>query len=581
MQLHHLILFLLLTLLPFGSAHAADEELVGYWKLQGDCQDYSGHNNHGRNQGVDLNSSKFNGRDASIEVADAESLHFADGDFSVSAELCAQADLTDAFGDLLSKFDPVHRRGFNLTLSSNSSGYNAQSNLRQLFFGVDNATSGEWTDCGRPGDQANISDALTVYNGDLYAGTTDGADEADWAHVYRYRGGQQWEDCGRLGADRTRGVYAMVVHDGELYAATSSSHGPQPPDMSYGRVYRYLGGQTWEDVGQPGENYRLNSLASYDGKLYVAGFNIGPEPGHVYVYQGDRKWNECGEFNGWPHALAVHDGKLFAAYPQGEVYAFDGQAWQNLGNPLGSFAECNQIHSMGIYQGELYIGSWPKGKVAVLRDGKWADLGRLGDATEVIGLAVYNGCFYAGTIPRAELFRYDGPDDWSSMRRLFDPPNFEPVPVGSGAKEVQDWSRASSLAIYQGKLIVSTATCYRTKIDPPLPEDIRGKVYAFETGLCLTFDRDLGAGWKHVAAVRKGKRLELYVDGELVASSTSSHAAFDLSTGVPLRIGLGPHGHFQGQLREVRLYNRALVPHDVKQLYSNSVVGTASQKRNQ
>src|SRR5262249_51548291 len=153
--------------------------------------------------------------------------------------------------------------------------------------------------------------------------------------------------------------------------------------------------------------------------------------------------------------------------------------------------------SLGVYRGELYIGSWPKGKVAVLRDGKWVDLGRLGDATEVIGLANYNGSFYAGTIPRAEVFRFDGPEKWTSIRRLFNPPRFEPVPVGSGAKEVQDWSRASSLAVYQGKMFVSTATCYRTNIESALPKEIRGKVYSFATGSVVSYDEDLGAGWKH------------------------------------------------------------------------------------
>src|SRR5262249_42216550 len=156
--------------------------------------------------------------------------------------------------------------------------------------------------------------------------------------------------------------------------ATSASHGGQPATIDFGHVYRYTGDKNWEDIGQPGKNFRLNSLASFGGKLYVAGFNIGPDPGHVYVYEGDKNWRECGQFNGWPHTLAVHDGRLFAAYPQGEVYAFDGSTWENLGNPLGTFSECNQIHSMGVYRGELYIGSWPKGKVAVWRDGKWIDL---------------------------------------------------------------------------------------------------------------------------------------------------------------------------------------------------------------
>src|SRR4051794_1978263 len=480
------------------SASRADDGLIGYWKLQGDCQDYSSSKNDGRARNVDLSTSSFNGRDSAIEVDGAESAQIGDGDFSITLEVASDRDVRGAFGSLVSKFDSNRRRGFDLALCSNSSGYNGQSDIRQLVWGLDDGAEGKWTDCGRPNGKTHISDALTVCNGDLYAGSTDGPDLADWAHVYRYRGGRIWEDCGRLGKDRTRGVYAMIVHKGELYAATSASHGAQPAEMSFGRVYRYLGNHNWEDIGQPGENYRLNSLASYKGKLYVTGFNIGPKVGHVYVYDGNTSWTPCGEFKGWPHALAVHAGKLYTAYPQGEVFAYDGANWENLGNPFGSLEECNQIHSIGVYKGELYIGSWPKGKVAVLRGGKWIDLGQLGDATEVIGLAVYNGSLYGGSIPRAELDRFDGAGKWTSIRRLFDSPGYEPVAVGSGAKAVQDWSRASSLTVYQGKLFVSTATCYRTMIDPPQDAGMRGNVYAFQAGSCVSADRDLGYAWKHV-----------------------------------------------------------------------------------
>lgn len=575
MRVQRFLIVLMFGLMPLGVIRAAEDGLIGYWKLEGDCQDYSGRQNHGSNHRVDLSASSFNGRDAYVEVASAKSLQLGDEDFSITAELYTEKDLRGAFGTLLSKFEPARRRGFNLALCTNSSGYNSQSDVRQLFWGLDDGTNGKWTECGRPNGKTHISDALTVFKGDLYAGSTDGPDLADWAHVYRYQGGQTWEDCGRLGNGRTRGVYAMVVHGGELFAATSASHGGQPPDMSFGRVYRYQGGQKWEDIGQPGENYRLNSLASYKGKLFVTGFNIGPQPGHIYVYEGDRHWKACGEFNGWPHALAAHAGKLYTAYPKGEVFAYDGSAWENLGNPFASIDECNQIHSLGVYLGELYIGSWPKGKVAVRRDNKWVDLGRLGDATEVIGLTVYNGNLYAATIPRAELFRFDGPGEWFSVRRLFDPPGFQPVPVGSGAKEVQDWSRASSLTIYQGKLFVSTATCYRTLIDLPRNDEMRGKVFAFEIGSCVSVDRDLGEGWKHVAAVRRGKELQLFVDGALAASATSDSPPLDMSSDAPLRIGFGPQGYFDGKLREVRLYDRAISEEAVKALCERSIDKTA------
>jgi hypothetical protein len=538
-------------------ATASDQGLVGYWKLRGDCQDYSGHALHGQNHGVDLATGAFDGHGAHIEVADAEALAFGQGDFSIAVQVNSEANVVDFFGGLFSKFDSQLHRGLHLSINANSSGYNGQSDVRQLAFGIDQNKTGRWTTVGRPGGKTHICDALTVFDGDLYAGTTDGDTEDQWAHVYRYQAGQEWLDCGRLGSERTRGVYAMVVHNGELYAATSASHGAQPADLSFGSVYRYRGGTDWENIGQPGKYFRLNSLASYDGKLYVAAFNIGPDPGHVYVYEGAYGWRQCGEFNGWPHALVVHDGRLHAAYPRGEVYAYDGKQWENLGNPLDSFDECSQIHSLGVYRGELYAGIWPSGKVARLRDGEWTDMGRLSDATEVVSLATYNGSLYAGTIPRAELLRFDGPNNWTSIRRLFDPPDFQPVPVGSGAKKVQDWTRASSLAVFQGKLFVTTATCYRTKIDEPPPDDIRGNVFAYESGGFTTFDHDLGPGWKHVAAVRSAGELQLFVNGELVSKS-AIREPLDVTTDAPLQIGAGPQGHFRGQLREVRLYNRAL-----------------------
>ena len=40
-------------------------------------------------------------------------------------------------------------------------------------------------------------------------------------------------------------------------------------------------------------------------------------------------------------------------------------------------------------------------------DGGWTDLGRLGDALEINALSVYNGQLYGGTIPRAEVFRFN------------------------------------------------------------------------------------------------------------------------------------------------------------------------------
>jgi len=204
----------------------------------------------------------------------------------------------------------------------------------------------------------------------------------------------------------------------------------------------------------------------------------------------------------------------------------------------------------------------------VLRNGKWVDRGRLGDAIEVIALAVYNGCLYAGTIPRAEVFRFDGKKGWTGVQRLFNPEGFRPVPVGSkDAQGVADWSRATSLTIFGGKLYASTGTCYRTMIDPPRADEIRGKVYSFEVGANVSYDHDLGPGWKHIAAVRDKQELKIFVDGRLTTSAKFDKQPLNISNEVPLRIGSGQQSFFSGKIREVRLYSRALSREEVRSMY--------------
>ena len=87
MHMRRFLIVMLFGLVPLGVNRAADDGLIAYWKLQGDCQDYSGKQNHGHNHHVDLTASRFNGRDAYIEVSNSKSLQFGDGDFSITAEL--------------------------------------------------------------------------------------------------------------------------------------------------------------------------------------------------------------------------------------------------------------------------------------------------------------------------------------------------------------------------------------------------------------------------------------------------------------------------------------------------------------
>jgi hypothetical protein len=473
----------------------------------------------------------------------------------------------------LSKYNPSARKGFNLSINGTAPGYNSTGNHKHVYFGVDNGKVSEWKDCGRPSENSHTSDSLTVFEGSMFAGISDAKREEDWAHVFQYKGGQAWEDCGRLGKGRTIGVYPMVVHNGALYAATTSSHGRVPPGMDYGHVYRYQGGKEWEDCGQPQKTLRLNAMASYRGRLYICGYEVGaPPPLYCSVYEGGTKWRPVKAFERagtLPHTMGVHDGKLYVAVSPAEVYSYDGDTWESLGNPYGSLEISNQVHCIQVYRGELHVGTWPQGRVAVRRKGKWEDCGRLGDATEVVSLLVYNGKLYAGTIPRAEVFRYEGGRRWTSMRRLFAPEGWESAPRGGPGNSADwtDWTRAGGLTIYGGKLFASTATCTRNLIKP-MPNETRGRVYSMEAGKNISYDHDLGSGWKHLVAVRDHENLRLYVDGELKASERFNSGDYDISNREPLRIGFGEIDYFSGKIREVRVYNRALTDREIPRLHA-------------
>jgi hypothetical protein len=159
-----------------------------------------------------------------------------------------------------------------------------------------------------------------------------------------------------------------------------------------------------------------------------------------------------------------------------------------------------------------------------------------------MGMLVHNGQLYAGTLPLAEVYRYDGGQTWTKTAQLDTTPDVR-------------YRRAWSMAQYRGRLFCST-----------LPS---GHVHSLEAGRCVTYDHQLAPGWRHVAAVKQGSTLRLYVDGQPVAESAQfDPGAFDLTTDEPLLIGAGAGDYFHGSLSDVRLYRRALSQEEIGQAAS-------------
>ena len=60
-------------------------DLVRYWPLHGDTQDYSDHGNHGIAHNSGAMDGAFNGRDAFIQIPPSAFLQLGQGDFTLSA----------------------------------------------------------------------------------------------------------------------------------------------------------------------------------------------------------------------------------------------------------------------------------------------------------------------------------------------------------------------------------------------------------------------------------------------------------------------------------------------------------------
>ncbi|MBX3176163.1 MAG: LamG domain-containing protein [Candidatus Hydrogenedentes bacterium] len=521
-----------LFFLLIASGTPADDGLVAHWPLAVDARDAAGQGLHATAHGVIFegdNGALFDGRASYLEVPHSDALNPGASDFTISLWLHTEAVLDDTLGDLVTKFDPAARRGLNLGIMNYHGVVCAQSNYRNVFFGIDDGAAPRgWEDCGRPGN-AVYPMALCVFEGDLYAGTFEFAkDEA--GHVYRYKGDGAWEDCGV--PYPSNAVSALAVHNGELYAAAShyrsggSALGDAGNELPGGRVYRYKGGMEWEDCGKLGDIEAIYGLASFNGHLYASSLYA---PAGLFRYEGGTQWTDLGNPGGRVEALGVHNGHLYGTgfdLGYSGVYRFDNPGWTDCGTPR----DTTQTYSFMQHQGELFVGTWPIGNVFVLRaPGDWDDRGPLGEEKESMGMAVYNGKLYAGTLPLAHVYRYDGGQTWTDTGRLDTTPDVQ-------------YRRAWSMAVHDGKLYCGV-----------LPS---GRVLRYETGACISHDHELPPGWVHLAAQRKGDTLALYLNGQKTNERTG--AAIDIDNEAPLKIGLGQHDYFNGRMKDVRIYGRAL-----------------------
>ncbi|MDP2349695.1 MAG: LamG domain-containing protein [Chloroflexota bacterium] len=547
---------------------------VGSWDLALDGRDGTGHGIHAVARGpvrfgsarvtpLGLPAATFHG-DARLEVPPSAGLRGVD--LTVAAWVNAAAKPTTVLGDVVSWFDPASRHGFTLGFEHGSPS-GSHGNDRMPWFGADAGTTPRLTDHGRPGGASVMVCSLAAFEGDLYAATWEGG-PSPRGQVYRLRAAT-WEECGSPWD--ANAVTRLAVHDGALHAGVSriraggSALADSANQNPGGRVLRYAGNGHWTDLGQIEGADSITALVPFGGDLYAAPmYSEG-----LFRLETPGRWTWCGSPGRRLLALGVHGGALYGAGNDhanpdsaialtkagvvvparsnaggGGVFRYDGsERW----TARGLQVDTTQLYSIETYGDRIHIGTWPTGRVfrAVDLDAPgeatWESIGRLGNETEIMNLGTYNGMLYGGTLPHAQIYRYDGDDDWAVVGTLDETPDAL-------------YRRAASMVVFGGELFVGT-----------LPS---AHVHSMQTGAVATGDRSLAPGWHHLAGVRRGRSVSLYVDGAHVATRESDAMSGRLAPrpDLPLVLGGGPRAGFEGDLAAVRLWERALDPGEVRTL---------------
>lgn len=322
---------------------------------------------------------------------------------------------------------------------------------------------------------ASVS-AMTIFDGRLYAGTS----KINSAEVYRYEGGTSWTKvsattAGTIGGAGTPtagidGVSSMAVYNGRLYAGTS--------DGARAELYRYDGGNVWTKVSNATAGtfvatntaavQAVTSMVVRNGALYIGTKKAGDAD--VLRYEGGSTDNGAngGTFlamnntgttgsyiiNGATAvtafdevtAMTVYNGALVVALRRGSGQAdilMQGggttgtatNSWTRLNNAVGQMTQSgtsgiDAVSAMSVYNGQLYIATQEPQSAEIYRytggDQRFVKVTQAagtisatgGSKTGIDGvvqLHASNGDLYAGTLEQgqAEVYKHTSSIDRS------------------------------------------------------------------------------------------------------------------------------------------------------------------------
>ncbi|MBX7168984.1 MAG: LamG domain-containing protein [Pirellulales bacterium] len=213
---------------------------------------------------------------------------------------------------------------------------------------------GRWEDCGRLGESEALN-GLVVYRGQLYASSTYAP-----AGCFRYEGGTNWTSLGTAEGHRCE---ALTVFNGAIFATSYDG----------AEIHRYTPETGWRVVGQlPGET-QTYGFTIFQGQLFVGSWPSGS----VWRYDGDDRWTNCGRLGDEKEVMATahYNGQLYAGtLPLAAVYRYDApDKWTDTGRiDLTPDVTYRRVWSMAVYRGRLFAGTLPSGRILSMASGACA-----------------------------------------------------------------------------------------------------------------------------------------------------------------------------------------------------------------
>jgi formylglycine-generating enzyme required for sulfatase activity/sugar lactone lactonase YvrE len=316
------------------------------------------------------------------------------------------------------------------------------------------------------GERWNDVQALTVFNGQLYAGTGNWTDGA--ARVWRTGDGSNWTAVSEIGfgaayTTTNRAVIGMAVFNNQLYAGTGWGGG-------LGQLWRSSNGTTWEQITGNGlgeSSGSFGTFAVYSNTLYAGTCGDGSDG-------GAQIWRSAtGNSLSWTNvvtagntttnntcvtSLKVFDDGLYAAVEN----STDGaQIWRSTTGNSGSWVQVNGSGSgstggFAAFNGYLYIGTYNDVTGAQLwrssNGTTWVPVmsNGFGDVNnfKVESLYVFEDALYAATdnaVSGLEVWRSADGVNWAQIN---------PDGFGDSNNDGTLWSNATT--VFQNSLYIGT-----------------------------------------------------------------------------------------------------------------------------